>query len=112
MANRAGIASLANRAYADKTRAAVVRFRRSLLSELRRYPVLTVLGGDANFVLVRLDTQQLNAHALKVRLLNEGIAVRVCSNFAGLDQRYFRVAVRTPFENRRLGKALQAALED
>jgi histidinol-phosphate/aromatic aminotransferase/cobyric acid decarboxylase-like protein len=112
MANRAGIASLANEAYAEKTRAAVGRFRGSLMAELRRCRGLTVFEGAANFVLVRLDTPYLNVDAIRVRLLSEGIAVRACSNFEGLDQRYFRVAVRTPGENRRLGKALRLVLED
>jgi cobyric acid synthase CobQ/L-threonine-O-3-phosphate decarboxylase len=43
-------------------------------------------------------------------LLQQGIAIRVCDNFAGLDGRYFRVAVRTAEENARLVAALDNVL--
>jgi len=45
------------------------------------------------------------------RMLQEGIAIRVCDNFPGLDERYFRLAVRTRKENMRLLGTLRAALD-
>jgi adenosylcobyric acid synthase len=43
-------------------------------------------------------------------VLLEGVAIRVCANFDGLDNRFFRIAVRTAEENERLVNALEAAL--
>jgi cobyric acid synthase CobQ len=73
-------------------------------------PGLTVYPGEANFLLVRIDRGDLDAPGLAARLLADGIAVRVCDNFAGLDGRFFRVAVRTAEENGRLCRALRGAL--
>ncbi|MDI6774576.1 MAG: threonine-phosphate decarboxylase CobD [Verrucomicrobiota bacterium] len=112
LAHRAGIVSLANRAYARRTRAVVARARREFVAELRKFAALRVYESDASFILLRIVKHSLNGFALGNKLLRQRIAIRVCSNFAGLDARYFRVAVRLPAENGRLIKALHAALED
>lgn len=112
MAHRAGIVSLASKTYADKTRAFVARARRELTDGLRKFAALRVYESDANFILLRIVKPSLTAWALRNKLLKQGIAVRVCSNYVGLDARYFRVAVRMPAENRRLLKALRTVLED
>lgn len=112
MAHQAGIASLADRAHARKTRTVVARSRRELVAGLRRFAALRVYGSDANFILLRIVKPSLSAFVLRDRLLRRGIAVRACANFAGLDARYFRVAVRAPAENGRLLNALGAVLEE
>jgi L-threonine-O-3-phosphate decarboxylase len=56
---------------------------------------------------------EFDAAALaRVLLEGEGIAVRVCDNYSGLDGRYLRVAVRGPADNRRLIAAVEARLEE
>ena len=59
----------------------------------------------ANFLLIRSDT--LGSRAIQMRLLGRGILIRDCSNFKGLDGRFFRVAVRRREENERLLGALR-----
>ena len=68
-----------------------------------------VVPGQANFVLLRLLTT--TAPALCNRLAERGIAVRDASNFVGLDERYVRIAVRTPADNQRLLTELKSILE-
>lgn len=64
-----------------------------------------LVSGAANFLLLRLPTP--TGPSLRDRLLREhGVLVRDASNFAGLDRRHIRVAVRTPTENTRLLEAL------
>jgi cobyric acid synthase CobQ len=43
-------------------------------------------------------------------MLRHGIAIRVCTSFQGLDERYFRIAVRTGEENAQLLAALREVL--
>ena len=107
MAQRAGIVSLADRTHADRTRSMVTRSRRELIAGLRKLAAFRVYESDANFILLRIVKMSLDAFALRNRLLRQGIAVRNCSNFVGLDAGYIRVAVRTPAENSRLLKALR-----
>jgi L-threonine-O-3-phosphate decarboxylase len=107
MAAQAGIASLADGAYADRTRAFVARARRGLVAALADLPGLRVVPGEANFLLLRMAAPHPDAFDIRDALLRRGIAIRVCANFQGLDRRWFRVAVRTPAENRRLVAALR-----
>ncbi|HEY5973311.1 MAG TPA: threonine-phosphate decarboxylase, partial [Geobacteraceae bacterium] len=59
----------------------------------------------ANYLLVEL-TDGTSADALTARLRRERLLIRSCSNFPGLDSRFFRVAVRTRTENEQLLRLL------
>lgn len=110
LAQAVGAAALNDTEYADRTRCFVRERRRELLAELKAIPGLTVYPGEANFLLARIDRGDPDARKLARRILAEGIAIRVCDNFAGLDGRFFRVAVRTQEENARLCGSLRKAL--
>ena len=45
-------------------------------------------------------------------LLQKNILIRNCSNFVGLDENYFRVAVKTRADNLKLLNALKLLLGD
>ena len=109
-AQAVGLAVLSDEAYARATRAYVHRERERLASEIRQLTGFTVYPGRANFLMLRIDRAGLDAAKLAERLLQDGIAIRVCENFSGLDHRFFRVAVRTEAENDRLIRALASAL--
>lgn len=111
LAQAAGIGVLEDRAYAEKTRKTVSRLRESLSRALSAFGGLTVFPSAANYLLVRLDKKALTAPVLSRRLLSRHIAIRVCDNYRGLDDTYFRVAVRTEEENRRLLSAMADALD-
>ncbi len=110
LAQAVGEAALLDKDYLERSRAAVAALRGELRACLQQIPGLSVFPGEANFLLVRCDDGRPNARHLAGRLLKNGLAIRVCDNFAGLDERYFRVAVRTEKENRRLAEALRQAL--
>jgi adenosylcobyric acid synthase len=110
LAQAAGAAGLRDRAYAEETLRFVRDRREELVAALGRLPGLTVYPGAANFLLLRSDHGKLDAPEIAWSLLSDGIAVRDCSNFTGLDRRFFRIAVRTAAENDRLLRALQKAL--
>ena len=62
---------------------------------------LEVWPSDTHFMLVRIRNGR--AAALKAFLVEQyGLLIRDASNFEGLDDSYFRVAVQTPEENDRL----------
>ena len=110
LAQAVGAAALRDVEYADATRRFVTARRGELTAEIGAIPGLAVYPGTANFLLVRLDRGAIGAPELARRLLADGIAIRVCDNFAGLDGRFFRVAVRTAEENGRLCDSLRKAL--
>lgn len=96
--------------FSQRTRALIGTERRRLTEALRRLG-LEVIDSAANYLLLRLPEQAPTAADLAARLLcSEGIAVRVCDNYAGLDARYLRIAVRIEAENRRLLAAMTRLL--
>ncbi|MGK7344441.1 MAG: cobyric acid synthase [Candidatus Nitrospinota bacterium M3_3B_026] len=96
--------------YERRTVDEVEKLRRALAEGLERIGGLTVFPGETNYLLVRMDTPGMDARRLSEALLAEGIAVRLLADFEGLDDRYFRVAVRTGEENEKLLEAVAKAL--
>lgn len=101
-AQAAGIAAaevLSRTDYLERSRLLVAREREYLTSELTRRG-LKVFPSAANFLLLRSDRD------LEKILADKKIAIRGCGDFRGLDNSFFRIAVRTHEENRRLLDAM------
>lgn len=97
--------------YGEASRSYTKELRAGLFAALGAIPGLQVLPGEANYLLVKIVKDGLNANDLAERLLVQNhIAVRVCDNFIGLDENWFRVAVRNAEDNDRLIDALAAIL--
>jgi cobyric acid synthase CobQ/L-threonine-O-3-phosphate decarboxylase len=108
--------AVGERAFADQeffVRSATLTqaLRERLIADLRGFADLTLFPGPANFILCRLDRPGLDGQGLFTALLREGVAIRVCDNFVGLDARYFRIAVRPQEENTVFLAALRRVLK-
>ena len=103
LAQAAGIAALRESAYVDAVRRLVSRERPKVYGKLRAMG-LRVIPGEANFLLFQSPAPLCEA------LRKRGILIRNCGNFHGLDDTWYRVAVRTEAENRRLIAALLEVL--
>jgi len=113
MAQEVGRGMLGERDYAEQSRAFTRERRVEMQQMLSAIPLLKVFPGEANYLLLKLDGTDLTAARLADKLLLSGprhLAIRVCDNFAGLDQRFFRVAVRDQEENELLCQALAQEL--
>lgn len=106
----AGVASLAAADYRRQTRAFVDGERERLAAALVAIPGLRVFPARANYLLVRVLRHALTAGQLREALLPKGILIRNCGNFQGLDDSFFRVAVRLRKENDLLVRSLAAEL--
>jgi adenosylcobyric acid synthase len=105
-----GIAALDDTSYLAQTRELVGEEGVYLDKELQSIPGLKVYPGVANYRLIKIGRKDLKADNIARRLLSDGIAIRECENFDGLDDSFFRVAVRTRDENNRLLDGLRSAL--
>lgn len=103
LAQAAGLAALQENAYVQRVRA-LVQTQRPLLEEGLRALGLRVIPGQANYLLFRCT------RLLVVPLKERGILLRSCGNYPGLDDSWYRTAVRTEPENRRLLAALREIL--
>ncbi len=93
-----------------RTAKQVKEWRCELREKLADIPALKVFDSSANFLLAKITQSAPNANQLYKRALKDGIAIRVCGDFEGLDDSYFRVAVKTPDENNKLVEVLKNAL--
>lgn len=103
LAQEAGLAALRDEEYVRRVRALVARERPRLYEALCALG-LRVVAGEANFLLFRC------ALPLDKPLRARGILLRSCGDFAGLDETWYRAAVRTREENERLIAALKEIL--
>lgn len=106
LAQEAVAVALEQRGYAERTRSLVARERCFLESQLSRFQGITVFPSEANYILLRLDGDK-RAPSVAEALGQRGIAVRDCSNFAFLDDRYLRIAVKDRESNERLLRELR-----
>ena len=104
LAQMAGEACIREFGYIKETSEYVGRQRRQLSDGLKKLG-FKVYKSDADFILFY---SKLPLYDI---LLDRGILIRDCSNYVGLSQGYFRVAVKTYDENVRLLKVIGECIE-
>lgn len=104
-AQKAGVAALGEKEFLKRTRQEI-RIQRKWMEEQFAALGFYVCPAQANYLLLyhRMPMYQ--------RLLERGILVRNCANYHGLEQGWFRVAVRREQENRVLLDTVQSILEE
>lgn len=103
LAQAAGLAALREENYVNRLRG-LIRSERSRLTSALRALGLRVMPGEANYLLFRSETPLLEP------LRKRGILIRACADFTGLDETWYRAAVRTREDNDRLIAALEEVL--
>ncbi len=111
LAQKAGVAALGDTAYQSASRAFVRRERIRLAKALRDFDGLHVYEPTVNFILLRLAEHLGTAAVFADKMRAEGILLRDCSNYPGLDNRFLRVAVKDIASNQRLLAAFQKIAE-
>lgn len=104
-AQAAGIAALAETEYAQAVRALTARERPWLAGELARLGC-EVIPGEANYLLFAQEKPLLEP------LRRRGILLRGCGNYQGLNDTWYRAAVRDREDNRRFLTALEDILKE
>ena len=111
LAEAAGIAALADRAYRAQTLRVVPAWRAALCVGLERLGGLRVYPSVTNYLLVGIERPGLTAAALAAALLRDGIAIRSGASFPGLGPNHVRIAVPRPEDQQVLLAALAHRLE-
>ena len=103
----AGMAALEEQEYLRWSRAYLQTEKEKLLGCLEKMAeqekpgvIDKIYGSAANYIFFH------GAAGLAEKLLERGILIRDCSNFTGLEEGYYRIAVRTTEENNRLIQVL------
>lgn len=110
MALAAGVAALRDVNHNFESLKLVQQERCALFTGLLEFSQLKPFASCVNYLLVEIK-ESLTSSELKERLMLHHILIRDCSNFIGLSNRFFRVAVRNECENNQLLKCLATVFE-
>ncbi|MDO4870206.1 MAG: histidinol-phosphate transaminase [Bacillota bacterium] len=104
LAQEAGIAALEDRNHVRGGRRIVREQKPWLLDSLKALGI-TRIYGEANYLFFRSRPD------LAETLRTKGILIRDCSNYPGLEPGWFRIAVKTEKDNRKLVEAMKEVLQ-
>lgn len=101
-ADLAGQIVLKDDKYIKKTRAWIKKEKHNLYEELTKISGIKAYKPSVNYILIKTKYKSLKEELLKYHIL-----IRSCSNYNNLDDTYFRVAVKSDEDNKKLIKALK-----
>ena len=111
LAQAAAVAALKDEEHLRVTRELIKKEKAWLQGELEKFGSFRFSVPDANFFFIDIRKSGLTATELKSKLLRQGILIRDCTSFRGLDEYYVRIAVKTHVENERLIEALKRTVK-
>lgn len=111
LAQYAAMVAMEDREFILRSREFMFYERLHLFNELSNIHGLLPYKPTVNYIFIKINSDGMTSSLLREQLLEQGIAIRDCSNFTGLNDKYFRVAVRTREENLRLINAIKSIIE-
>ena len=111
LAEIAGRLMFTDQEYIDKTRTLINEERTRVCSILKTWSSVKIYEPTANFVLVKILREDIDADLLFDFCIRKGLMIRNCSTFPFLSNKFFRFCFMTPEENDRLLTALKEVLE-
>ncbi len=103
IAQRAGVVAMSDTEYRDETFSVMKQEKKFMEDGLGKLKI-EYIPSAVNYYLIRLSNAGEVIHSLR----HKGILVRDCSNFAGLNRAYIRIAVKSRRHNSRLLKELSS----
>jgi threonine-phosphate decarboxylase len=111
LAQAAAVAALKDAEHLHVTRDLIKKEKAWLHAQLGKFNSFKFSMPDANFFFINIHKSGLTASELKSKLLKQGILIRDCTSFRGLDEFYVRIAVKTRVENEQLIGALKRTVK-
>lgn len=84
--------------YVAKTIDFVEKERLRIVNELSSMAEIKVIPGAANFILCKL-TGKMTAPELQKKMIDRKVMIRNCDNFTNLDEKYFRISLKSEEDN-------------
>jgi len=105
IAQKCGIAALKETEYVTQTKMLIKENREYLISKLKLLG-LKVFESQANYILFKTKNKLLQHELEKC-----GILIRSCGNYVGLNDTYFRIAVKAKEDNEHLVRSMEQYLD-
>lgn len=109
-AQKAGVAALNDSAYQRASREFIREEKAAFFRRIAKIQGLNPYEPSVNFILIALDQSVGNAKSLQAALLKEGVLIRDCSNYPGLDASFIRLAVKNREDNETCAQKLHKIL--
>ena len=110
LAQASGAEILKDKHFMEKSRSYMLRERLKLYRQLCKIDGIIPYPPEANFIFCKIRT--ITSAELCRLCAMEGILIRDCSNFRGLDNHFIRVAVRQREENRKMVNTLRRIIHN
>jgi len=89
----------------------IIKDNEEFRNELNNIDMIEVIDGKANYLFCKILTKKINSTKLRNILFSKhNLLIKDCSNKTSLDDRFVRISVRKPYENRILIDALKKVL--
>jgi threonine-phosphate decarboxylase len=111
LAGCATLAAFHDTEFIENTKRTIKREKVLLAKMLGEIDGLHVYPSETNFLLVQIRSPKFTSTSLREALAKEGLLIRDCCTFVGLDDKYFRVTVRSAQDNLRLVDALKSKIK-
>ncbi|KON31310.1 hypothetical protein AC477_04270 [miscellaneous Crenarchaeota group-1 archaeon SG8-32-1] len=98
----ATVSAIEDTNFIKKSRILVSNSRKEMRELFKTVPWLKVYPSETNFLLIEIIRNGLTSTLIRESLAKKGFLIRDCKDFDGLNNRFFRVTVRHPEENKRL----------
>ena len=112
LASFATLAAFNDTEFIKNTKTIIAKERAQLAKGLEEIEGLHVYPSVTNFLLVKITNGKINSTQLKEALTKEKILIRDCCTFIGLDDKYFRVTIRSTKDNQKLIETIKQILND
>lgn len=110
LAQKAGEIILNQDEYIKLTKKAVYKEKLFLYDELKKFKNIEIYYPNANYIFIDLEDSEFSSTKVYEKLAKEGILIRNCSNYVGLDENYIRIAVKSRKDNKKLLDKLKSFL--
>ncbi len=111
LAECATLAAIKDTKFIEYTKHTIAKERAQFAQLLSEIKDLKIFPSETSFLLVKILTPKITSTVLREELAKEGLLIRDCSTFLGLDNSYFRLTVRSEADNQKLASALKKIIQ-
>lgn len=109
LAGYATLAAFNDTEFIENTRRTIAKEKTEFTKMLNDIGGLHVFPSETNFLLVKILDPKFTSTKLREEMAKEGMLIRDCCTFVGLDDSFFRVTVRSSVDNTKLVDAIRKA---
>jgi threonine-phosphate decarboxylase len=111
LAGNATIAAFQDKEFIRKTKFTITKEREQLSKAIMEIGGLHAFPSETNFLLVKITSPKITSTKLREDMGKEGLLIRDCCTFVGLDNTYFRLTVRSAEDNMKMVEALKNRIQ-